>query len=133
MSSVAVPVSSLSRPSADELRRYVEAELADRIPGALSPRERFAPEMVSSGIAALDALTGGWPRGTLSELFGPASSGRTSVLYAALAAATARGELCALPADVDISWSGESSTVSWPSGQPRPGPRCESRRPLPGY
>ena len=96
MSSVAVPVSSLPRPSADELRRYGEAELADRIPGALSPRERALPEMASSGISALDELTGGWPRGTLSELFGPASSGRTSILYAALAAATARGELGAL-------------------------------------
>jgi recombination protein RecA len=96
MSSVAVPVSSLSRPSAAELRRRVEAELAERIPGALSPHERVAPEMASSGIAALDALTGGWPRGTLTELFGPASAGRTSVLVAALAAATARGEACAL-------------------------------------
>jgi recombination protein RecA len=96
MSSVAVPVSSLSRPSAAKLRRRVEAELAERIPGALSPHERVAPEMASSGIAALDALTGGWPRGTLTELFGPASAGRTSVLVAALAAATARGEACAL-------------------------------------
>jgi recombination protein RecA len=96
MSSVAVPVFSLPRPSAAELRRHLEAELADRIPGALSPRERVLPEMVSSGIAALDELTGGWPLGTLSELFGPASSGRTSVLLAALAAATARGEACAL-------------------------------------
>ena len=98
MSSVAVPspLSPLPRPSAAELRRLVEAELADRIPGALSPREPVPPEMASSGIVALDALTGGWPRGTLSELFGPASSGRTSVLLAALAATTARGEACAL-------------------------------------
>jgi recombination protein RecA len=96
MSSVAVPVSSLPRPSAAELRRSLEAELADRIPGALSPRERVLPDMVSSGIAALDELTGGWPRGTLTELFGPASSGRATVLLAALAAATARGEACAL-------------------------------------
>jgi recA bacterial DNA recombination protein len=57
---------------------------------------RPAPEMVSSGFAALDGLTGGWPRGCLSEICGPASSGRTSVLLAALAWSTQHGEVCAL-------------------------------------
>jgi len=57
---------------------------------------RPAPEMVSSGIAALDSLTGGLPRGCLTEICGPASSGRTSIMLAALAAATRRGEFCAL-------------------------------------
>jgi len=55
-----------------------------------------APEMVSSGIAPLDGLTGGWPRGCLSEICGPASSGRTGVLLAALAKSTQNGEVCAL-------------------------------------
>jgi len=57
---------------------------------------RPTPQMVSSGIPALDALTGGLPRGCLTEVCGPASSGRTTVLVAALAAATRRGEFCAL-------------------------------------
>jgi hypothetical protein len=57
---------------------------------------RPAPEMVSSGIAAMDALTGGLPRGCLTEIFGPASSGRTTLLLSALAAATQRGECCAV-------------------------------------
>jgi recA bacterial DNA recombination protein len=57
---------------------------------------RPAPEMVASGIPALDALTGGLPRGCLTEICGPASSGRTTVLLAALAASTRRGEFCAL-------------------------------------
>ena len=61
---------------------------------------RPAPDTVSSGIAALDTLTGGLPRGCLSEICGAASSGRTSVLLAALAAATRREEACAL---VDVS------------------------------
>jgi hypothetical protein len=52
--------------------------------------------MVSSGIREIDALTGGLPRGCLTEICGPASSGRTSVLLAALAAATRREEVCAL-------------------------------------
>jgi recombination protein RecA len=57
---------------------------------------RPAPEMVSSGIAAMDALTGGLPRGCLTEICGPVSSGRTTLLLSAVAAATRRGEFCAL-------------------------------------
>lgn len=61
---------------------------------------RPAPETVSSGIAEIDALTGGLPRGCLTEIYGPASSGRTSLLLAAIAAATRRQEACVL---VDVS------------------------------
>jgi hypothetical protein len=50
--------------------------------------------MVSSGVPAIDALTGGLPRGCLTEICGPASSGRTTLLLSALAAATHRGEFC---------------------------------------
>jgi recA bacterial DNA recombination protein len=57
---------------------------------------RPTPEMVSSGIREIDGLAGGLPRGCLSEICGPASSGRTSVLLSALAAATRRQEVCAL-------------------------------------
>ena len=57
---------------------------------------RPAPEMASSGIPAIDALASGLPRGCLTEICGPASSGRTTVLLAALAAATRRGEFCVL-------------------------------------
>jgi recombination protein RecA len=67
---------------------------------AITPASRLAvrpaPEMVSSGIAAMDTLTGGLPRGCLTEICGPASSGRTTLLLAALAAATRRGEYCVI-------------------------------------
>jgi hypothetical protein len=61
---------------------------------------RPTPQMVPSGVREIDSLTGGLPRGCLTEVCGPASSGRTSVLLAALAAATQRQEVCAL---VDVS------------------------------
>jgi len=69
-------------------------------PASVTPASRLeirpAPEMVSSGIAAIDALAGGLPRGCVTEICGPASSGRTTLLLAALAAATRRGEFCVL-------------------------------------
>jgi hypothetical protein len=42
------------------------------------------------------ALGGGLPRGRLSEIVGPTSSGKTALLYTLLATATARGEVVAL-------------------------------------
>src|SRR5271169_1333015 len=70
---------------------------------------RPAPEMASSGIPQLDLLTGGLPRGCLTEICGTASSGRTSVLLFALARATARGEVCAL---VDASDAFDPSSAA---------------------
>src|SRR5262249_25486244 len=57
---------------------------------------RPAPEMATSGIPALDVLTGGLPRGCLTEICGPASSGRTSVMLPTLGSATRRGAYCAV-------------------------------------
>jgi hypothetical protein len=57
---------------------------------------RPRPEMFSSGIAELDAITGGIPRGCLTEICGTASSGKTSLLLATIAAASRREESCVL-------------------------------------
>ena len=70
-----------------------------------------SPEMVSSGIREIDALTGGLPRGCLSEVCGSASSGRTSVLLAALAAATHREEICALVDATDALDAGSAAAA----------------------
>ncbi|HXY39309.1 MAG TPA: hypothetical protein VEQ10_06545 [Vicinamibacteria bacterium] len=52
---------------------------------------------LASGLPAVDALLGGgFPRGQLSEVHGPASSGRTSVLLSLVARLTAGGGLVAL-------------------------------------
>jgi RecA/RadA recombinase len=51
----------------------------------------------STGLAGLDAsLGGGWRLGEISEIVGARSTGRTSVLIATVAAATARGEIVGL-------------------------------------
>jgi|SRR5579863_905766 len=58
--------------------------------------ERPAPGLLTAGVAALDSAFGGIPRGSVTDIFGPASSGRTSLARTLLAEATARGEFCAL-------------------------------------
>jgi hypothetical protein len=83
------------RPPQRALSTFTDTRLAGITP-ASRLAVRPAVEMVSSGIAAMDALTGGLPRGCLTEICGPASSGRTTLLLAALAAATQRGECCVL-------------------------------------
>ena len=65
---------------------------------SLSPgwQVRPAPETVPAGVAEVDSLSGGLPRGSLTEIVGPASSGRTGLLLSLMAAATSREEVCAL-------------------------------------
>jgi hypothetical protein len=58
--------------------------------------ERLVPEFLTSGITGFDSVLGGIPRGCVTDIFGPASSGRTSVLYSLMAQATSREEFCAL-------------------------------------
>ncbi len=61
-----------------------------------------AGKVLPTGLALLDErLGGGLPRGQMSEVVGPRSSGRTTVMCAALAAATGRGDLVALVDPLD--------------------------------
>jgi len=87
--------------AATELRRQIESALADRIPAALSFRPPMAPELLSCGLAEVDAvLGGGLPLGAITEMTGDHSSGRTTLALAALAEVTRQGESCAY---VDVS------------------------------
>jgi RecA DNA recombination protein len=74
----------------------VRPDILHRVTAASRLEVRPAIETVSCGIPEFDRLTGGLPRGSLTEICGAASSGRTSFLLAALAAATKRQEACAL-------------------------------------
>ncbi len=78
--------------AASALKRKLEALTGI----SLELRERAAPDKLPTGIPEVDALAGGLPRGCLTEICGPASSGRTSLLVSLLAQATAREEVCAL-------------------------------------
>lgn len=81
------------------LESALRARQLDRtLTTTLPPLERSDPAaMVPTDVARLDAvLRGGLPRGQLSELAGPCSSGRTLLLLQMLAAAARRGEIVAL-------------------------------------
>ena len=78
------------------LRAQVEAALASRVSAPFNYRDRKIVETVSAGIPEIDSLSGGLPRGGLTEICGPPCSGRTSLLVAALASRTADAEACAL-------------------------------------
>ncbi len=71
---------------------------AKKLGGTLvSARPLPVDRLAETGVASLDQqLGGGLARGHVSEIVGPRSSGRTSVLCALLAAATRRGEVVAL-------------------------------------
>src|SRR5579863_8047725 len=78
------------------LRLHVESTLAARVPNPFQYHARQIVETVTAGIPPVDLLTGGLPRGSLTEIYGPPCSGRTSLLISALASRTAASEVCAL-------------------------------------
>jgi hypothetical protein len=67
------------------------------------PDSRFPTLSTPAGVA--------FPRGRISEIYGAASSGRTSLLYSALAQATAERESCAL-VDVDDAFDPASASAA---------------------
>jgi len=74
--------------------------------GHLDWQSRPELEWVRSGIPEIDL-----PRGCLTEIFGPASSGRTALLHSILAEATGREEVCAL-VDADDAFDPATATTA---------------------
>lgn len=100
-------------PAAAVNRDYLEALLRDRKLDHTVANWGLTPVLVRgsdptrwlvpTGIPGLDArLEGGVPRGHLSEVIGPRSSGRLAILVSALAGATSRGEAVALIDPLDM-------------------------------
>jgi recombination protein RecA len=74
----------------------LRSELTSRFDVPFGVRQRQDREQLPTGIAAIDKLTGGGiPRGTLTEICGSESTGRTALVFALLSQATRRGECCA--------------------------------------
>jgi recombination protein RecA len=73
------------------LRSQIESAGAAKLGVSFSLQEKPAVPCVASGVAAINLL-----RGTLSELYGPSSSGKTGTIFGALARVTRLPECCAL-------------------------------------
>jgi hypothetical protein len=82
--------------SAALLKQFLGTPQLSGVSPASRLEVRPAPDSASSGVSQIDTLTGGFPRGCLTEICGPDSSGRTSLMLSALAAATRREEICTL-------------------------------------
>lgn len=75
----------------------IESEITSRFGSAFRLHKKRPAEVIRSGIPEIDSfILGGFPRGAITEVFGPASSGRTSFMISALAHATRHDEVCAL-------------------------------------
>ena len=86
-----------------------ESELTSRFGIALKPRNKTAAEVIATGIREVDSLSGGFPRGAITEVFGRPSSGRTTLVLSALAEATNREEVCALVDTTDTFHPGSAA------------------------
>lgn len=69
--------------------------LPSTIDSALGWRHDLAPEVLPTGIRDLNGIIEGCPRGRITEIIGPVSSGRTSMISAVLAEAARLGEISA--------------------------------------
>lgn len=98
--------------SAAALRVQIEAKLAQRVPAALTLKIRQAPELFTTGMEEVDAvLGGGIPRGSITEISGAASTGKTSFGLFAVAGITQLGNACAW-VDVSDALSPESAAAA---------------------
>lgn len=70
--------------------------LPSKVLSQLTWHQEDTPEYLNTGIQNLDTVIEGCPRGRITEIVGPLSSGRTSLLYSILAEATRLGEFCAM-------------------------------------
>ena len=77
-------------------KKEIEAQVVDRLGHVFERHEKRPREILASGIGEIDQAWGGFPRGAITEIHGAASCGRTSLMLATLAAATATDETCAV-------------------------------------
>ena len=76
--------------------KEIESQIIDRLGQVFDRHEKQPVEILTSGVSEIDQALAGFPRGAISEIHGAASCGRTSLMLATLATATASEETCAL-------------------------------------
>jgi recombination protein RecA len=93
----------MTSPSA-LLREHIHSVLGSRYETAFLTEKKAAGETLSSVIGEI-------PRGAVTEIAGPVSSGRTSLLYSLLATASSEQEFCTL-LDTEDTFDPESAAAA---------------------
>ena len=94
------------------IRLQIETKLANRVPAALTLKIKQPPELFTTGVCEVDTvLCGGIPRGSITEVAGAASTGKTSFGLCAIASITQSGAACAW-VDVSDALSPESAAAA---------------------
>jgi len=57
------------------LKKEIESALARRFESSFEPRGKFSFETLTTGIAEIETLSNGLPRGAITEIAGATSSG----------------------------------------------------------
>lgn len=94
----------MSAATAPLLREQIQSALGSRYEAAFLREKKVPGE-------TLPSVVGEIPRGALTEIAGPASSGRTSLLYSLLATASSGQEFCTL-LDAEDTFDPESAAAA---------------------
>ena len=89
------------------IKNHLQSVVAAKIPDAFVAKTSEIVDVTATGIPQVDALIQGLPHGTLTEIYGPASSGRTTLALSFLAEMTRQQHVCSI-VDASDSFDPES-------------------------
>jgi len=88
-------------------KNHLQSIVTAKIPDAFVTKTSEITEVTATGIPQVDALIQGLPHGALTEIYGPASSGRTTLALSFLAEMTRQQQVCTI-VDTSDSFDPES-------------------------
>lgn len=89
------------------IKNHLQSIVTAKIPDAFVTKKSELAEVTATGIPRVDALIQGLPHGALTEIYGPASSGRTMLALSFLAEMTRQQQVCTI-VDTSDSFDPES-------------------------
>ena len=89
------------------IKNHLQSIITAKIPEAFVAKTSVIADVAATGIPQIDALIQGFPHGALTEIYGPASSGRTTLALSFLAEMTRQQQVCSI-VDASDSFDPES-------------------------
>src|SRR3989338_8918450 len=91
------PIAEKARPSIEDTLNEIKSKFGEEAIMKLGDKPRVHVNAISTGSIGLDAAlgVGGIPRGRIIEIFGPESSGKTTLSLHVIAEAQKKGGICA--------------------------------------